>query len=89
MVKIKKQTGITLVALIITIIVMLILVGVSVQVLIDSDLIGTAQNAGSETEQAYEAEGSNSEIKVNGKTYGNATIETVKEIIEEYSNMED
>ena len=28
-------------------------------------------------------------VQVNGKTYGNATIETVKEIIEEYSNMED
>ena len=28
-------------------------------------------------------------VQVNGKTYGNAIIETVKEIIEEYSNMED
>ena len=27
-------------------------------------------------------------VQVNGKTYGNATVETVKEILEEYSNME-
>ena len=44
--KIQKQGGITLVALIITIIVMLILVAVSVNVLIKSNLMGTAGKAG-------------------------------------------
>ena len=48
-----KSKGITLVALIITIIVMLILVGVSIQVVINSDLIGTVQDASSRTETQY------------------------------------
>ena len=41
----KEQKGITLVALIITIIVMLILVAVSVAVVVNSNLIGTAEKA--------------------------------------------
>lgn len=41
----KNQKGITLVALIITIIVMLILVAVSVAVVINSNLIGSAEKA--------------------------------------------
>ena len=47
----RKNQGITLIALIITIIVMLILVGVVVQVVIQSDLLGTAKNAGDEYEE--------------------------------------
>lgn len=43
----KEQKGITLVALIITIIVMLILVAVSVAVVVNSNLIGTAEKAAS------------------------------------------
>jgi len=66
----RKENGITLVALIITIIVMLILVGVSIQVVINSNLIGTAQDAANRTETAYEEEGSMSEIKVGNDTYG-------------------
>ena len=38
-----QKNGITLIALIITIIVMLILVGVSINILIESDLIGSAK----------------------------------------------
>lgn len=41
----KDTKGITLIALIITIIVMLILVGVSIQVVITNNLLGAAQNA--------------------------------------------
>ena len=41
----KKNKGITLIALIITIIVMLILVAVSVNILIKSNLIGNAEKA--------------------------------------------
>jgi len=77
----EKKTnskGITLVALIITIIVMLILVGVSIQVVINSNLIGTAQDAANRTETAYEEEGSNGEIKVGNDTYGS---------IDEYMNQ--
>lgn len=47
----RKNQGITLIALIITIIIMLILVGVVVQVVIQSDLLGTAKNAGNEYEE--------------------------------------
>jgi len=64
-----KEKGITLVALIITIIVMLILVGVSVQVVVNSDLIGTAQDAADRTENAYGEEGNISEIKIGNETY--------------------
>ena len=42
----KNQKGITLVALIVTIIVMLILVAVSVTILVNSNLIGHAEKAG-------------------------------------------
>jgi len=79
----RRERGITLVALIITIIVMLILVGVSIQVLINSDLIGTAQDAANRTETAYEEEGSTGEITVGDKTYG--SIEDYMEIQEKGS----
>ena len=41
----KKKNGITLIALIITIIILLILVGVSVNLLIKGDLFGSAEKA--------------------------------------------
>jgi len=41
-----------------------------VQVLINSDLMGTAQEAANRTETAYEEEGSTGEITVGDKTYG-------------------
>lgn len=63
----KNQKGITLVALIITIIVMLILVAVSVAVLIDSDLLGTAKNAGEQYRTNMDAEENMSinDVKIN------------------------
>jgi len=65
-----KENGITLVALIITIIVMLILVGVSVQVVINSNLIGTAQDAADRTETQYlEESKAGSLIEIEGKKY--------------------
>ena len=73
------ERGITLVALIITIIVMLILVGVSVQVVINSNLIGTAQDAANRTEAKYQEEGNISEITVGNTTY---------ESIDKYMNTE-
>ena len=53
----KGQKGITLVALIITIIVMLILVGVSISVALNGDLFGKATSAvdGTKEEQVKEA----------------------------------
>lgn len=52
----KKQTGITLIALIITIIVMLILVGVTVSVAINGELFKTAKEAAYKTQIEQEKE---------------------------------
>ena len=67
----KNKKGITLVALIITIIVMLILVNVSVQIVIKSDLIGTAENTVEKYKIAHEQEQNIGKITVDGKTYDN------------------
>ena len=69
----KKNKGITLIALIITIIVMLILVAVSVNVLIKSNLIGTAEKAVDKYKTASEEEANGGTIEINGKKY--ASIE--------------
>ena len=68
-----KEKGITLIALIITIIVMLILVGVVVTVVIQSNLLGTAKTAGDKYKTAYENESNMSEVTINGEKY--ASIE--------------
>ncbi len=52
----EKNKGITLIALIITIIVMLILVAVSIQMVIQTGLFDAARNAGRETEGAFRNE---------------------------------
>ena len=65
----KNQKGITLVALIITIIVMLILVGVVVSILINSNVIGKAKSAGQQTQAKYNEEssfGQSFNIMING-----------------------
>ena len=69
----NKEKGITLIALIITIIVMLILVGVVVTVVIQSNLLGTAKTAGNKYKTAYEDESNMSEVTINGEKY--ASIE--------------
>ena len=61
----KGQKGITLVALVITIIVMLILVGVSVTVALNGGLFSTAENAVDRTEDALTAENDLDSGKVN------------------------
>ena len=71
--KVKNKSGITLIALIITIIVMLILVGVVVTVVIQSNLLGTAKTAGDKYKTAYEDESNMSEVTINGEKY--ASIE--------------
>ena len=65
----KKNKGITLIALIITIIVMLILVAVSVNVLIKSNLIGTAERTVDKYKTASEEEAKGGAIEINGKKY--------------------
>ena len=87
----RKNKGITLIALIITIIVMLILVGVVVTVVIQSDLLGTAKNTGDMYKTAYEEESSISGVTINGKDY-NSIEEYMKEInqvIVEPKNIDD
>ena len=81
----NKEKGITLIALIITIIVMLILVGVVVTVVIQSDLLGTAKTAGDKYKTAYEEESNMSQIEINGKKYDSiedylAGVESIPEI---------
>ena len=71
--KLKNKSGITLIALIITIIVMLILVGVVVTVVIQSNLLGTAKTAVDKYKTAYEDESNMSEVTINGEKY--ASIE--------------
>ena len=66
----KKNYGITLIALIITIIVMLILVAVTVSVLINSGLIGKAKKAKDDTQSAYAEESRlGDSININGTVY--------------------
>ena len=78
----RKNKGITLVALIITIIVMLILVAVSVNVLIKSNLIGTAEKTVNKYSKAAEEESNGGTIEINGKKY--ASIEDYIEGNEQY-----
>ena len=65
----KKNKGITLIALIITIIVMLILVAVSVNILIKSNLIGNAEKTVNKYKTATEEEAKGGVITINGKKY--------------------
>ena len=81
--KLKNKSGITLIALIITIIVMLILVGVVVTVVIQSNLLGTAKTAGDKYKTAYEDESNMSEVTINGEKY--ASIEDYLESIKPLS----
>ena len=65
----KKNKGITLIALIITIIVMLILVAVSVNLLIKSNLIGNAEKATNAYKTATEEEANGGKIKIGDIEY--------------------
>ena len=74
----NRNEGITLVALIITIVVMLILVAVSVNILIKSNLIGTAEKAVDKYNKVAEEEGNSGVIEIDGKKYNS---------IEDYINL--
>ena len=65
----ERNKGITLIALIITIIVMLILVAVSVNILIKSNLIGTAEKTVNKYKTAAEEESKGGVIEIDGKKY--------------------
>ena len=74
----NRNKGITLVALIITIVVMLILVAVGVNVIIKSNLIGTAEKATNKYKTASEEESKGGVIEIDGKKYNS---------IEDYINL--
>lgn len=65
----KKTHGITLIALIITIIMMLILVSVSVNIVLKTGLFKSAGDAIKNWKSEQDAESSMSEITIDGKTY--------------------
>ena len=65
----KENKGITLIALIITIVVMLILVAVSVNIIINSNVIGQAEKAAKGYKTAYEQESNIGQVTIGGKTY--------------------
>ena len=64
---------------------MLILVGVVVTVVIQSDLLGTARNAGEEYKLAYEKESNTSEVTINGEKY--TSLEEYIEASQEYKGL--
>ena len=68
---IKTQKGITLIALVITIIVMLILVGVTISMALNGGLFGYAKKAAKDTESQKQAEQelADGKVTVNGKDY--------------------
>lgn len=75
----KNQKGITLVALVITIIIMLILVGVTITVALKGNLFDTARNAAKDTQNAANEERNlaNGQIMVNNTPVN----------IDEFSNL--
>jgi len=93
--ELKNSKGITLIALVITIIVMLILVGVSVTVALNGGLFSTAKQASAQTQEERDKEQNLAEGKVeiggvwynsieeytNGKSSGGETEPTYKESI--------
>ena len=82
----NRNKGITLVALIITIVVMLILVAVSMNVIIKSNLIGTAEKTVDKYKTASEEEANGGTIEINGKEY--ASIEDYIESTKPLPNIE-
>ncbi len=85
----SNYNGITLIALIITIIVMLILVGITISIALNGGLIAKAQNAKSKTEEAMRNEQNigAGRIKVDGTWY-NSIDEYVKGIPSDDQNNE-
>ena len=84
----KNKSGITLIALIITIIVMLILVGVTVTVAINGGLFEKAKEAAKGTTMARVKE--QIQIDIIGKQLennGNISEESLKEILEKYGTL--
>ncbi len=80
----EKQKGITLIAVIITVIIMLILLGVSVSTSLDGGLFDKAKEAASETEKQiiYDQILSSIIFTSDGRININSTYETAKTILD-------
>lgn len=83
----KKQAGITLIALIITIIVMLILVAVTVTTAVQSGLFGHAGDAVQEYEDAQETE-KDMENQFSANTADGSNVTGLDNIVEYYTNSQ-
>ncbi len=81
---VQDYSGITLIALIITIIVMLILVGVTVNVALDGGLFGKAREGVRKTQIAEVAELAQEEIVLEIANNGDITKEKLKNILDRY-----
>ena len=84
-----NQKGITLISLIITIIVMLILVGVTVTVALDGGLFRTAKKATTETEIAKEREILQASLGAYDSTVGGVNIVKLREKLPEGWEIEE
>lgn len=78
----KREKGITLIALIITIIVMLILVSVTITIAVNGGLFGYARNAAVGTNNALMEENKLG----SGRLEYNGGENTIDEIVDEYTN---
>ena len=65
----KKNKGITLIGLILTIIIMLILIGVVIQILINAKFFEDAEKAGDKYVTSSGDEASNTTVTIGGKQY--------------------
>lgn len=81
----KGQKGITLIALVITIIVMLILVGVSVTIALNGGLFDTAKNARERTKEEMSAENniSNGQVTIKGSDGTSKPYNNINEFVDE------
>lgn len=78
--KLKEDEGITLIALVITIIVMLILVAVTINMAVNGGLFEYAGQAARGTKEAVENE---KQLGKNGITIGNKTYSSIQEFVDE------
>ena len=68
----RKNVGVTLIALIITIIVSLVLIGVSINLIVKTNLVQTVEGAVQSWGQAQDRESKLQPIEINGKKYASA-----------------
>ena len=79
----KKDNGITLIALVITIIVMLILVVVTIRIATDGKLFDYAGKAAKQTQEEADEEKKLSNGNINGQSIENIVNEALKETTSE------